>query len=233
MERIQKEVKKFQKLLKEARLPNYDEIMAQIDSITRPLWTRTANSEVVQTVMDSLGDFSTKVVLPAVSSISPELAEQLDGSLQTIQKRFESMQRKQRTAPKVEKQVMRALLYDKASEGGVKLMEGIRVPKPGSEELLVKVLAAGINKIDLEKQKNQIPLISSVEGKAVGTDFCGVIEELGWWKGDKVHMFPFAVGERVFGTSSGTLAEYVVCHVDTIAYIPKDMTAEDGAALPV
>ena len=232
MDSIRKEFRRLQKQLKKVEIPTLDDLKAQLDSILQPMWHKTANNETVQATMDALGSFGTSYLIPAVAKVSPETATQLEETIATIAKRYEQLQRRQRTAPHVEKSKMKSLVYDKKAEGGVRVVER-EVPKPGSEEILVKVLAVGLNHRDYQKQKAQIPVVASVEGRGVGTDFCGVIEELGWYKGDRVHTFPFALGKPVFGISSGTIAEYVICNVDSVAEFPPEMPPTEGAALPV
>ena len=235
MDQVRKEIRRLQRQLKQLRkveVPTLDDLKTRLDSIVNPIWQKTANNETVQATMEALVNFGSGYLIPAVAKVSPDASQQLEETIALIAKRYEQIQRRQRTAPHVTKSKMKALVYDKMSAGGVKLVER-EVPKPGSEEILVKVLAVGLNHLDYQKQKGQIPLLASVEGRGFGTDFCGVIEELGWYKGDRVHTFPFALGKPVFGISNGTVAEYVVCNVDSVSEFPPEMAATEGAALPV
>src|SRR5215831_13926404 len=73
------------------------------------------------------------------------------------------------------------------------------VPKPGRDEVLIKVRAAGVNPVDWKVASGRVGLVP-------GTDACGVIDTLGedvtGWK----------VGEPVIGFArqSGSYAEYAV-----------------------
>jgi NADPH:quinone reductase-like Zn-dependent oxidoreductase len=96
------------------------------------------------------------------------------------------------------------------------------VPKPGRDEVLIKVRAAGVNPVDWKAASSRV-------GQVPGTDACGAIDSLGegvtGWK----------VGEAVIGFArqSGSYAEYAVIPVNSLARKPKAMTFEEAAGMPV
>jgi NADPH:quinone reductase-like Zn-dependent oxidoreductase len=59
------------------------------------------------------------------------------------------------------------------------------------------------------------------------------VEKLGWVKGDRVHLFPIAVGDLVFGMAFGTVSEYVCAEVDKVHFVPDGMSGEQAASFPV
>ncbi len=87
-------------------------------------------------------------------------------------------------------------------EGGALAVQELTVPKPGADEVLIKVRAAGVNPVDWKVASGRVGLVP-------GTDVSGVIDTLGdgvtGWK----------VGEPVLGLArqSGSYAEYAVVPV--------------------
>ncbi|MGA9418389.1 MAG: alcohol dehydrogenase catalytic domain-containing protein, partial [Candidatus Cybelea sp.] len=81
---------------------------------------------------------------------------------------------------------MKALVVEHLGETGS--LKEIPVPKPGTNEILVRVTAAGVNPIDW-KQRNRpetkFPLV-------VGRDFAGVVSETG------KRVAKYREGERLF-----------------------------------
>lgn len=60
-----------------------------------------------------------------------------------------------------------------------------------------------------------------------GTDLAGVVESVG----DKVDRW--RTGDAVFGEGVGAFAEFAVAREDTIAAIPREVTVEQAAAIPL
>ena len=107
------------------------------------------------------------------------------------------------------------------ADGSLSVAE-MPVPKPGRDEVLIKVRAAGVNPVDWKAASGRV-------GQVPGTDACGAIDSLGegvtGWK----------VGEPVIGFArqSGSYAEYAVIPVDSLARKPKAMTFEEAAGMPI
>jgi NADPH:quinone reductase-like Zn-dependent oxidoreductase len=103
-------------------------------------------------------------------------------------------------------------------------------PKPGfaSNEILVRVTAAGVNPMDwkVRDRGDRTPPF------VLGQDFAGVVSAAG----DRVSKY--LEGERVFGIARnhGAYAEYTVApeddHVQPVAKIPDGVGDADAAALP-
>jgi NADPH:quinone reductase-like Zn-dependent oxidoreductase len=98
----------------------------------------------------------------------------------------------------------------------------MQVPKPGRDEVLIKVRAAGVNPVDWK-------VASARVGQVPGTDAAGVIDKLG------EGVTGWQVGEQVLGFArgSGSYAEYAVIPVDGLARKPKSMTFEQAAGVPI
>src|SRR6185295_17810943 len=105
---------------------------------------------------------------------------------------------------------------------GALTVETRPVPRPGPNEVLIKVRAAGVNPVDWKAAVRRI-------GMVPGTDVSGTIDTLGegvtGWK----------VGEPVLGfeRQSGSYAEYAVIPVDSLARKPKSLSFEQAAGVPI
>jgi NADPH:quinone reductase-like Zn-dependent oxidoreductase len=105
---------------------------------------------------------------------------------------------------------------------GALTVETRPVPRPGPNEVLIKVRAAGVNPVDWKAAARRI-------GMVPGTDVSGTIDTLGegvtGWK----------VGEPVLGFArqSGSYAEYAVIPVDSLARKPKSLSFEQAAGVPI
>jgi len=106
-------------------------------------------------------------------------------------------------------------------DGSLSVTE-MQVPKPGRDEVLIKVRAAGVNPVDWK-------IASARVGQVPGTDAAGVIDTLG------EGVTGWQVGEAVLGFArrSGSYAEYALIPVDSLARKPKSMTFEQAAGVPI
>jgi len=91
---------------------------------------------------------------------------------------------------------------------------------PKNGELLVKIRAAAINPVDYKMPK-------IILGPVMGLDFAGVVEAVPEGE-DK-----FKVGDEVYGTTDGSLAEYAIVKVGRTGRKSKELSFEEAAALPV
>ncbi|KAJ9138414.1 GroES-like protein [Pleurostoma richardsiae] len=102
------------------------------------------------------------------------------------------------------------------------------VPKPGPKEVLVKVIAAGLNPKDWKFVQ------SRDESRALnaGDDMTGIVEAVGAdvWEykpGDRVAAF------HVMGAPHGAYADYAVAPASTTFPLPPNISFEAGAGLPL
>jgi NADPH:quinone reductase-like Zn-dependent oxidoreductase len=98
------------------------------------------------------------------------------------------------------------------------------VPEPGPEEILVRVMAAGVGPWDVHLRSGggSLPYIP-------GGEFAGVVE------GDTGADASFDDGAPVYGYPglTGCYAEYVTCPVEKLAPIPAGLPMVDAAAMPI
>lgn len=112
--------------------------------------------------------------------------------------------------------------------GDVGSIKEIAVPQPGAHDVLVRVVAAGVNPMDWKRRDRPDQRFPFV----LGQDFAGIVSETGG------RVAKYRKGERVFGTARehGAYAEYTLvpedAHVQPVAKIPDDVGDADAAALP-
>jgi len=130
---------------------------------------------------------------------------------------------------------MKAVVFTKF--GDVKdVLNEIRMPIPKitkDNQVLVKVLYAGLNSVDYKMINGKFGLVSPRRPKSVpGCDFCGRVEAKG--KGSNVRFLD--VGDLVFGEvfeGNGTFAEYTVCNASSLCKVPSTVDPVEVAAIPV
>ena len=106
-------------------------------------------------------------------------------------------------------------------------------PSPISTEVLVRVVAAGVNPVDCQTRRGDgVARWVGPPPFIVGWDVCGVVEAMGYG------VTRFAVGDRVFGMplfprAAGAYAEYVTAPSRHFARVPKETSTAEAAALPL
>jgi NADPH:quinone reductase-like Zn-dependent oxidoreductase len=129
---------------------------------------------------------------------------------------------------------MRALVTHEWGDPDQLRLEEIPRPEAGEGELLVRVMAAGINPVDWKTRRNGGLMKSrGIEPPVIlGWDISGVVEDLG--PGAE----GFAVGDEVFGLGKfpkalGGYAEYVAVPAADVAIKPANISHVEAASLPL
>jgi NADPH:quinone reductase-like Zn-dependent oxidoreductase len=133
-----------------------------------------------------------------------------------------------------EKNVMKALLYDKYGSAEVLEIREIEKPAPKKNEVLVRIHAVSVNDWDwgLVEGKGVNRMIAGLfrPKKIIGSDVAGRVVNVG----DEVKRF--RPGDAVFGdlcrSGFGGFAEYVCASESALALKPERMTFEQAAAIP-
>lgn len=111
-------------------------------------------------------------------------------------------------------------------------LEEIPVPQIASDELLIKIHAASVNPVDWmvregylkDMHLHKLPL-------TLGQDFSGTVEKVG------SSVTEFKIGDKVFGRPSlekdGSYAEFIEVKATEVALMPKTITYDEAATLPV
>lgn len=110
---------------------------------------------------------------------------------------------------------------------GIEIRE-VDQPRPGPEQILVKVRAAGLNRADLIVASGRMHGPSGGPGTILGLECAGEVAEVG---SAVRHVKP---GDRVLTSAGATYAEFAVADMGRVHKIPaNNMTFEQAATLPV
>lgn len=129
---------------------------------------------------------------------------------------------------------MKAVVYNQYGSPDVLQVKEVAKPTPTDDEILIKVVAASVNRSDWECLIGK-PLYARFGGllrpgrHILGSDIAGRVEAVG-----KNHS-PFKPGDEVFGDileRMGGFAEYVCARGNALALKPAGMSFEEAAALP-
>jgi len=127
---------------------------------------------------------------------------------------------------------MKAAIINQFGTPDVFKVTAIEKPKIKNDQLLIKVIAVGINPIDWKQRKGNHKFILGFPFPIVlGYDICGEVVETGseinqFKKGDKV----FGVLDNKYG---GALAEFAVGHENCFAHQPQNISDTEAAAFPM
>ncbi len=105
-------------------------------------------------------------------------------------------------------------------------------PTPGEDQVLIKVFAASVNPADWHGMKGGLTRVFGggffrPKDPKVGTDLAGRVETVG------SRVTRLRPGDEVFGTCSGSLAEYAVAREVRLVQKPTNLSFEEAAAVPI
>jgi NADPH:quinone reductase-like Zn-dependent oxidoreductase len=129
---------------------------------------------------------------------------------------------------------MKAIVRTRYGAPDVLQLEEMEKPTPEDDEVLVRVHAVSVNKSDWFVLRGK-PFLVRLMGfgllrpkiKILGSDIAGRVEVVGKNVGQ------FKPNDEVFGTTRGSLAEYVCVREDRLALKPANISFEEAAAVPV
>jgi NADPH2:quinone reductase len=121
---------------------------------------------------------------------------------------------------------MKAIMITTHGDADVlKLTETGSVPKPGADEALVKIHAAGVNFVDIYHRRGTYPLKLPF---IPGLEAAGVVEAIG----EKVS--GVRPGDRVAYTGHvGSYSEYTTIAASKLIPVPESLSYMEGAAFPL
>jgi NADPH:quinone reductase-like Zn-dependent oxidoreductase len=134
----------------------------------------------------------------------------------------------------VQQITMKAIVREKYGSPDVLELKDVDKPVIDDDSVLVRVRAASINAYDWHMMRGRPYLVRMVAGlrkpksSAMGMDVAGQVEAVG------KNVTQFRPGDEVFGSRSGSLAEYV-SGTDQSFLVPKParLTFEQAAAVPM
>lgn len=128
---------------------------------------------------------------------------------------------------------MRAIVQHGYGSADVLRVEQVPRPRPGDNEVLVRVCAASLSRGTWHLMSGKPYVMRLGTGfrgpkkPAVGQDLAGTVVAIG------ASVTRFALGEDVFGVGSGSFAEYAVAREDKLARKPGNISFEQAASVPV
>lgn len=103
----------------------------------------------------------------------------------------------------------------------------------GKGEVLVRILASGVNPLDLKIKAGQAAHAKTTVPAILGIDMAGVVEKIG------EGVTGFAPGDKVYGMTGGvggvqgSLAEYAAVDYRLLALKPGNLSMREAAAIPL
>ena len=128
---------------------------------------------------------------------------------------------------------MRAVQVTRFGGPEVLVCADVSMPAPISTEVLVRIVAAGINPVDAKTRRGEgVARWVGSPPFIPGWDVCGVVEAMGYGvtrfqEGDMVYGMPR------FPRAAGAYAEYVAAPSRHFARIPETISPVEAAALPL
>jgi NADPH:quinone reductase-like Zn-dependent oxidoreductase len=127
---------------------------------------------------------------------------------------------------------MQAAYFDQYGPADVLRYGEQPTPKPGANQILVRVRASSVNPVDWKVRRGDLMLITGLKfPKIPGRDVAGEVAAIG------NNVTRFRVGDRVYGMPSdgvgGANAEYAVLAESGAAFIPELLSFEQAGAVPL
>jgi NADPH:quinone reductase len=114
--------------------------------------------------------------------------------------------------------------------GGIENLEIREIgnpPQPTGNEVLVSVKASALNRADILQRKGLYPAPKGYPSEILGLEFAGEVAQIG------KNVKNFAIGDRVFGiTSGGAQAEFLLSDKSLLVEIPNNLSFTEAAAIP-
>lgn len=134
------------------------------------------------------------------------------------------------TAAQPEAAMMKAVVLHSYGGPEVATLEEVPRPKPKEDEILIRVVAASVNPVDVAIRKGYLAeLIGDKFPLIIGMDAAGIVEKTG------AKVTKFKVGDPVFAfftlASQGGYAEFVIAKESEAALKPKPVTYAQAAAV--
>jgi len=113
----------------------------------------------------------------------------------------------------------------KGPAGALFIDQNVQIPKVQDGEVLVKIKAFGLNKMDVIQREGNYPVPTQAP-KTLGVEFSGIVQEL------SPGVEGFGRGDEVFGLGyGGAYAEYIAVSAKTCIHKPAELTFEEAAGI--
>ncbi|WP_343524199.1 NADP-dependent oxidoreductase [Pedobacter sp.] len=122
---------------------------------------------------------------------------------------------------------MKAILLHKFGQPEALQFSETAKPVINNDQVLIKVIAAGINPVDAKIRSGLHRSSKSLQLPAIlGKDVSGIIEQVG------SNVSAFKIGDEIFGIVNGSYAAYTTASPDTIVKKPAHVSFYEAAAIP-
>lgn len=121
---------------------------------------------------------------------------------------------------------MKAICIVDEEAGAALSLREVDTPRPGPDELLVRVRASGVNFADLYRATKHFGADGKADMAIAGLEMAGEVVEAG------AQVVGFGPGDRVMALSSSTYAEYCVVNAAHAIAVPREVSWIDAAAIP-
>lgn len=127
---------------------------------------------------------------------------------------------------------MRAMVQDGYGDADILRSDQVAQPTIGRDEVRVRVHAAGLNRANWHLMTGKPYALRPVFGlrslrqPVIGNELAGTVVSVG------SEVTRFAPGDEVYGTGSGTFAEFAAAPEDKLARKPANLTFEEAAIVP-
>lgn len=122
---------------------------------------------------------------------------------------------------------MKAIVISKPGDSSVLQIQERPVPQPAEDEVLIRVMAAGVNRPDVAQRKGNYPPPPGASEDIPGLEVAGVIEKVGsaikqWQPGESVCAL----------ITGGGYAEYAIANAESCLPLTSGFTFAEAASLP-
>lgn len=125
-------------------------------------------------------------------------------------------------------ETMRAIVVRNYGSADALCVESLPIPQPGPGEVLVRLIAAGVNPVDTYLRSGSQGYRPTLPFTP-GWDGAGVVKDVG----EGVSRVKAHDAVYLSHAQAGTYAEYCICPATHVFPLPPGLTAEEGAALGV
>lgn len=121
---------------------------------------------------------------------------------------------------------MKAIRIHQRGDASVMILEDIATPIPQRGEVLIKVVAAGVNYADIGQRNGHYPNLKPLP-LTLGFEVAGSVISQG------PDVITPAVGTRVVALVEGGYAEYAIARAEVVVPLPENVSFEQATVVPV
>ena len=121
---------------------------------------------------------------------------------------------------------MKAITFDQPGAYKVLKISEVELPLPNKDQILIKVVCAGVNRPDIVQREGNYPPPKD-HSTILGLEVSGYVEKVG------NNVQDFSVGDKVAAlVNGGGYAEYCIAEYQSTFHIPGDLSFDEAACIP-